>query len=106
MGSKGVRELIGFGTKLDDTNPKEGDPISKEMGSPFGFFDTLQSRHGDGRATVERHVQAHERRFRVCAWDRDLGGEDLAGGTPGEDRVADHRITPAREDGSAGCMNP
>jgi hypothetical protein len=37
---------------------------------------------------------------------RDLGGQDLAGETPGEDRLAVHRVTPARENGSAGCSNP
>jgi hypothetical protein len=83
----------------------EGGPLSKENGSTRGFFDTLQSRHGDRRATVERCAEAHERRS-VEARYRDSRGEDLEEGRPGEDRPEDHRVTPARGNGSTGCSIP
>jgi hypothetical protein len=43
---------------LDDANLREGDLVSKERRSSSGLFDTLQSKHGDGRATVGRHAES------------------------------------------------
>jgi hypothetical protein len=45
-------------------NLTEGGGLSKESVPTCGFFDTLQSRYADGRATAGRHAEAHERRFR------------------------------------------
>jgi hypothetical protein len=38
------------------------------------FFDTLKSEHSDGRATVWRYVQAHERRLRGSTGPRPRWG--------------------------------
>jgi hypothetical protein len=68
--AKGVRGCSRFGGSARRHKPQGGRSASKETGPPPGLFDTLQSRHGDGRATAGRHVEAHERRDRGSAGPR------------------------------------
>jgi hypothetical protein len=48
---------------VDDENLREVGSLERDKPT-FWFFETLQSRHRDGRLAVQRDAEAHERRLR------------------------------------------
>jgi hypothetical protein len=98
--ARGVREPRFRG--LDDTNLTEGGLLSKESDPTCGFFDTLQSKHVERRATAVRRAEAHERRDRGSTGPRPVGSRPRRGKVR-RGSAADDRVTPARVNGSTGC---
>jgi hypothetical protein len=90
-----------------------------ERGKPIlGFFDTLQSRYGEGRSRREGACVRTTRPPRQASypspreeasWKHEAetrGGKPSRGDKARRGSTDGHRVTPAHAYGSAGCINP
>jgi hypothetical protein len=78
-------------------NLKEGDAFSSENGSTLRFFETLESRHIDGRF-VRPLIVSKPRRGGSWRHEPRLQGVDLAEVKAKRGSTVGYRVTPARSE--------